>query len=60
MIDLARQQGTHAKFSGSGGAAVGVYESEEHFNRIREAYRGEGYDTIKAHPVEYSDSELDR
>ncbi len=53
MIAIAREQDAHAKFTGSGGAAVGICESDEHFERLREAYGKEGYLTIEAHPVEY-------
>ena len=53
MVEIARGQGAHAKFTGSGGAAVGIYENENHFERIQNAYASEGYLTIKARPVGY-------
>jgi glucuronokinase len=56
MIEIAKKMDAHAKFTGSGGAAVGTYESEEHFDRIDKEYHRHGYDTVKAHPVEYGES----
>jgi len=56
MIEIARGQGTHAKFTGSGGAAVGTYESDEHFRGLEEAYGREGYAVIRAVPVEHDPS----
>ena len=56
MIEIARGLGTHAKFTGSGGAAVGTYESDEHFRRLEEAYGREGYAVIRAVPVEQDPS----
>ncbi len=55
MIEIARKMDTHAKFTGSGGGAVGIYESEEHFEKIEKEYNRHGYKTVKAHPVEYSE-----
>ena len=55
MIEIAREMETHAKFTGSGGAAVGTYESEEHFERIEREYHKHGYKTVKAHPVVYGE-----
>ena len=54
MIEIARNQGTSAKFTGSGGAAIGVYRDEEHFEVLRRAYHLAGYETIKVDPVEYT------
>ena len=54
MIEIARNLGASAKFTGSGGAAIGIYRDEEHFESLRRAYHEYGYDTIKVHPVEYS------
>jgi glucuronokinase len=34
MIEAARAAGASAKFTGSGGAIVGVYDGEEMFERI--------------------------
>jgi glucuronokinase len=35
MVETARQCGASAKFAGSGGAIIGVYEGEEMFERLR-------------------------
>jgi glucuronokinase len=53
MIEIARSLDSHAKFTGSGGAAVGTYESEEHFEKLKEEYHRNGYNTLKALPIEY-------
>ena len=39
MVARARAAGAHAKFSGSGGAIVGVYEDEAMYSRIVESMR---------------------
>jgi glucuronokinase len=39
MVRLARSLGVSAKYAGSGGAIVGICESEEAFNRLREEFR---------------------
>jgi len=36
MVERARQVGAHAKFAGSGGAIVGVYEDEAMYARLQE------------------------
>ena len=38
MIDIARRHGSHAKFAGSGGAAIGTCEDDAHLARITAAY----------------------
>ena len=43
MVAIAREQGAHAKFAGSGGAAIGTYEDADHLRRIGDAYRAEGF-----------------
>lgn len=53
MIDIAREQGAHAKQTGSGGAAIGTYEDEGHFKRLEEAYRQNGFSIVKVNVVEY-------
>jgi glucuronokinase len=53
MIEIARGEGAHAKFTGSGGAAVGVYKDDDHFESLRLAYARAGYKTIKARVIEY-------
>jgi len=43
MIDIARSLGATAKFPGSGGAIIGIYKDEEHFNKLKEAYLSQGF-----------------
>ena len=44
MVELARQCGASAKFTGSGGAVIGTFEDEAMFDRLRQ--------TLKAYHVE--------
>ena len=46
MIAIAREQGAHAKFTGSGGAAIGTYEDAAHLRRIERAYTAEGFTVV--------------
>jgi len=43
MIEIARNLGAPAKFPGSGGAVIGIYEDREQFSRLEEAYTDRGY-----------------
>jgi len=47
MIDLARAHGAPSKFSGSGGAIIGLYHSEEHLEELRQAYLSEGFEFVR-------------
>lgn len=47
MVMTARSAGCSAKFSGSGGAILGTYESEEQFEKLAGAMAGIGCTTIK-------------
>lgn len=38
MVTLAREQGAHCKFAGSGGAVVGTYEDEAMYKRLERVY----------------------
>lgn len=44
MVEIARENGGHAKFTGSGGAVVGLYND---YSRLKKAYETEGYRVIK-------------
>ena len=46
MIDIARRNGSHAKFAGSGGAAIGTYADESHLARITAAYAEAGISVV--------------
>ena len=47
MIEIAREGGAHANFSGSGGAAVATYASDRQYDELEKAYSKEGYKLIK-------------
>ena len=46
MIDIARRNGSHAKFAGSGGAAIGTCDDESHLARITAAYAEAGISVV--------------
>lgn len=43
MVAIARQNGSHANNSGSGGAVVGTWDDELHLRRLAEAFSQRGY-----------------
>lgn len=47
LVETARSVGASAKFTGSGGAIIGTYESEEMFNQLNEAMKKIGAEVIK-------------
>ena len=47
MIDIARSAGAPAKFSGSGGAIIGLYSNEAQYGEIAKVARGEGFKVYK-------------
>ncbi|HUW30391.1 MAG TPA: GHMP kinase [Planctomycetota bacterium] len=47
MIEIARRLGAHAKFAGSGGAAIGTYADEAAYEKLAEAYRAAGFEIFK-------------
>jgi glucuronokinase len=47
MVMRARKAGAHAKFAGSGGAIVGVYDGEDQYLALMEAYEGTGIQVVK-------------
>jgi glucuronokinase len=53
MITIARDLGAHAKQTGSGGATIGTYKSEDQFLKLEESYRRHGCSTIRVNVVEY-------
>ena len=46
MVGIGRKLGAPAKFSGSGGAILGMYHSKEHLEQLRQAYESEGFDFV--------------
>jgi len=55
MIEIARRLGAHAKFAGSGGAAIGTYADEQAYEKLAAAYRAAGFAIVK--PKILSDDE---
>ena len=55
MVDLARQEGCSAKFTGSGGAIIGTYEDEAMFERLREKLAKHDINVIKPEIVRDGD-----
>ncbi|MFH0912028.1 MAG: GHMP kinase [Planctomycetota bacterium] len=47
MVELARSAGASAKFTGSGGAIVGVYRDEKMYARLKKTLRREGIRVFK-------------
>jgi glucuronokinase len=52
MIEIARRLGAHAKFAGSGGAAVGTCNNESDYARLVDAYQAAGFVVFKPKIVE--------
>ena len=51
MVCFARSFGVSAKYAGSGGAIVGICESEETFERLREEFRKQNCDVFRPRVV---------
>jgi glucuronokinase len=47
MIQIARLNGFPAKFCGSGGAIVGMFQTDEQFEFLRKCYRNKGFECVK-------------
>jgi glucuronokinase len=52
MVEIARRFGLPAKFSGSGGAIVGMFHADEEFRQLHEAYRARGYECVRVEIAE--------
>jgi glucuronokinase len=50
MIEIARKLGATSKFPGSGGAVIGMYEDENHYEILKEAYVSNGFRFTKVVP----------
>ncbi len=48
MIETARCLDAPVKFPGSGGAVIGIYEDEEQYSKLEEAYLTQGFKFAKA------------
>jgi glucuronokinase len=47
MVELARSCGASAKFTGSGGAIIGIYHGEAMFDALSKSLRSIGSKVIK-------------
>ena len=47
MVEAARRTGATAKFAGSGGAIIGTYRDEEHYNSLRAAFQNLGVRVVR-------------
>ncbi len=52
LVNTARELGASAKLSGSGGAVVGIYQDEEMYHRLEEAYRQIGAKIVRPRVVQ--------
>lgn len=52
LVTIARELGAHAKQTGSGGAVIGTYKSEDQYIKLEEAYRRNRCATVKVHVPE--------
>jgi glucuronokinase len=50
MIEIARKLGATSKFPGSGGAVIGMYEDENQYEKLKEAYVSNGFRFTKVLP----------
>jgi glucuronokinase len=55
MVELARSVGASAKFTGSGGAIIGLYDDEVMFNKLRKTLTKEQVEVIKPQIVTSGD-----
>jgi glucuronokinase len=47
LVETARRVGASAKFAGSGGAIVGIYEDEAMLQRLQDSFAGKGVRVLK-------------
>lgn len=55
MVEIARSFGLPAKFTGSGGAIVGILRDEEREEKIRRAFEERGYRFLRVTPAEQTE-----
>lgn len=53
LVEIARGLDTHAKQTGSGGAAIGIYKDEVHYQKLSETYAANGFSIFKVNVVDY-------
>ena len=51
MVELANSLGAAAKLTGSGGAIIGIYHDEEHYQQLKNLFSGNQIDIVKPHIV---------
>lgn len=56
LVDAGRSAGACVKYAGSGGAVIGLYEDDQHFDRIATAYGAVGAKAIKPDIRDKSDA----
>ena len=59
MVSVARSTGASAKFAGSGGAIVGIYEDDAQYERLSAALAEIGCRTFKPHVAHADDEACD-
>lgn len=47
MIEIGRNLGAPTQFPGSGGAIIGIYQDDEHFRKLQQAYKERGYICVR-------------
>ncbi len=57
MVGIARNLGAPAKFSGSGGAVVGMWRGEDQLASLERAYADAGYSFVQVEPDTHPDVE---
>ncbi|MBE6403259.1 MAG: GHMP kinase [Lentisphaerae bacterium] len=51
MVELASSLGAAAKLTGSGGAIIGVYHDEKHFDALKKLFNANAIEIVKPHIV---------
>ena len=52
MVELASSLGAAAKLTGSGGAVIGIYHDEKHFEELKKLFAGNDIEIVKPHIVD--------
>jgi len=57
MVELANQLGAAAKLTGSGGAIIGIYHDDKHFQQLKELFAKNQIEILKPHIVTAGDTQ---
>jgi len=57
MIDIARKCGASAKFAGSGGAIIGMYDHVDMFNKLQQRFTAKNIQILKPKIVSHTNNE---